>query len=142
MFETQKLASPLTGGLPPTFRGTPLGVLAGWSIVFFPVLCVFCCFAVCACLAWPLAFDLLCCACVFAFAVWLLVVDLVVLWLGLVSCPVFDACGRFVLAVTSVAAAMLWSCPALSVVGVAEVPLVCCGDRLSAFGASVCLACG
>ena len=37
----------------------------------------------------------------------------------------------------SVAAAMLWSCPALSVVCVAEVPLVCGCDWPSAFGAGV-----
>lgn len=82
------------------------------------------------------------CRVVFAFALacwlrlWLL------LWLGLVSCPVFDACGCFVLSVFPVAAAMFWSCPALSVVCVAEVPLVCGCDWLSAFGAGVCFACG
>lgn len=58
------------------------------------------------------------------------------------SCPVFGACGCFVLSVFPVAAAMFWPCPALSVICVAEVPLVCGCDWLSAFGAGVCFACG
>lgn len=63
-------------------------------------------------------------------------------WLGLVSCPVFGACGCFVLSVFPVAAAMFRACPALSVVCVPEIPLVRGRDWLSAFGADVCFACG
>ena len=112
-------------------------MLAGWLIVFFPVLACVLLFLLCV-LVWLVRLRLIrLCRVVFAFALacwlrlWLL------LWLGLVSCPVFGACGCFVLSVFPIAAAMFWSCPALSVVCVAEVPLVCGRDWLSAFGADV-----
>lgn len=117
-------------------------MLAGWLIVFFPVLACVLLFLL-RVLVWLVRLRLIrLCRVVFAFALacwlrlWLL------LWLGLVSRPVFDACGCFVLAVLSVAVSVFRSCPALSVVCVAKIPLVCSRDWLSAFGADVCFTCG
>ena len=99
-------------------------------------------FVACACLACPLVFgSFASCSCLrLRFACWLRL--RLLLWLGLLSRPVFGACGCFALAVLPVAVSVFRPCPALSVVCVAEVPLVCGRDWLSAFGAGVCFACG
>ena len=142
MFETQKLASHLTGGLGLAVRGTPPRGVGGLVDRIFSCLVCVLLFLLCV-LVWLVRLRLIrLCRVVFAFvlACWLRL--WLLLRLGLASRPVFDACGCFVLAVFPVAAAMFWSRPALSVVGVAEVPLVCGCDWLSAFGAGVCFACG
>ena len=117
-------------------------MLAGWLIVFFPVLACVLLFLLCV-LVWLVCLRLIrLCRVVFAFVVCLLVATVVaaVAWLGVVSSV------RRLRLLCAVRLSCCSVCvPGLSsfvCVCVAEVPLVRGRDWLSAFGADVCFACG